>query len=381
MKQQQNAPVSANGRAWVEIDRQALRENAKTLLALCPKGCRLMPAVKANAYGHGAVGVARELNQIGVNAFCVACVSEGVELRKGRIKGDILILGYTHPDDFTLLHRYRLTQTVIDAAYAKQLNRYGKKLAVHIGIDTGMRRLGEKSENTDAILSVFRMKNLIVNGIYSHLCDDDSLTEESRAFTEKQAAAFEQTVAEIQKQGIPRPKTHLLSSYGAIHYPQYGGDYLRAGIALYGILSKKADADECPAPLIPTLSLKTRVASVREILAGESAGYNRAFTAKQNRKIASLAIGYADGVPRALSCGVGSVLIHGKKAPIVGQICMDQTIVDVTEIPEINPGDTAILIGRSGDAEITACDIAAQCGTIANEILSRLGNRLTRIIT
>lgn len=373
--------VCATGRAWIELDRRALKNNVQFLNSLLPESCELMPAIKANAYGHGAVLIAKELQKLGIHAFCVACIQEGIELRKAGIRGEILILGYTHPAQFYLLKRYRLAQTVVDSAYADQLRRYRKKLHVHVGIDTGMHRLGERSENMEEICSILQLPNLIVDGIFTHLSADDSLETADREFTEQQVKEFYQVVEKLKLQGIHIPKLHLQSSYGVLNYPELAKDYARVGIALYGVLSTTSDTMLWKHKLQPVLSLKARIASVRTVYAGESVGYSLQFTAKRTMKIAALAIGYADGLPRSLSNGKGMVLIDGRKAAIIGRICMDQTLIDVTDIPGVKSGDMAVLIGRSGRLELTVCDMAEQCGTISNEVLSRLGARIERIWT
>ena len=365
-------------RAWIELDMDSLRHNAAVLRALLPPGCELMPAVKADAYGHGAAPIARELNRLGVQAFCVATAEEGAALRRQHIRGLILILGYTPPGQAALLRRYDLTQTVVDFEYAQYLNACGRSLRVHLGIDTGMHRLGERCENLERLCEICRMENLRVEGIFTHLCADDIDDEEGKAFTAGQAAAFYQAVRQLRAQGFPCPKTHILSSYGLLNYPELGGDYARIGIALYGMLSTREDSRRCRVDLRPVLSVRTRISSVRDLHGGERAGYGIAYTAEGERRIAALAIGYADGLPRALSCGTGSVLINGRRAPIIGKICMDQTMVDVTGIPSVRAGGTATVIGTDGGQTITACDIAEQTDTIANEILSRLGTRLER---
>lgn len=366
------------GRAWIELDRSALAQNVEYLRSLMPEGCRLMPAVKANAYGHGAVWIATELNRLGVDAFCVACISEGITLRKANVKGEILILGYTRPEDFGLLAHYGLTQTVIDFEYAEKLANAGVMLHVHIGIDTGMHRLGIRCEEIEDILAVFEMENLIIDGMFTHLCACDSPLPEDKAFTEDQIQAFYRVAEILEEQGIPRPGLHLQSSYGLLNYPDLNADYVRAGIALYGVPSSMKDTALFKTHFSPVLSLKARVSSIRTLFAGESAGYGLSFTAERNMRIAVLSIGYADGLPRELSCGKGCVLLHGRRAPVIGRICMDQTLIDISGIPQTSPGDTAVLIGMSGEAEITAVQLASQCGTITNELLSRLGERLER---
>lgn len=368
------------GRTWIEISRDALEANVEFIRGRLPVDCQLMPAVKADAYGHGAVLVAREMNRLGVEAFCVACVQEGIELRRAGIRGEILILGYTHPTWFPALRTYGLSQTVVDVSYARMLRQYGKQLHVHIGIDTGMHRLGERCEHLDEICQIFEMPNLVVDGMFTHLSSDDISGEREQAFTMGQARGFAEVIAELGERGIECPKIHLQASYGVLNYPELAGDYARVGIALYGVLGTEEDTLPWRDRLCPVLSLKTRVASVREIYAGESAGYGLDFTAAQTMRIAALAIGYADGLPRALSDGCGAVLIRGQRAPIVGRVCMDQTLVDVSGLTDVCPGDVAVVIGRSGVEEITVCDIAKQAGTITNEILSRLGARPGRIL-
>lgn len=367
-------------RAWLEIDGNALKHNVSALRSLLPKDCKLMPAVKADAYGHGAVPVARELNRLGIDSFCVACVSEGIELRKNGIRGEILILGYTHPKQFPLLRRYHLTQTVIDFAYALEMNRFGKKLKGHIAIDTGMHRLGERCDHMEHFTRLLSMKNLTITGAMTHLCSVDSNLPESREFTRHQAEAFYRVIKAWEKRGFTCPKIHLQSSYGVLNYPELAGDYARVGIALYGVHSAREDYDASSIHLKPVLSWKARVAVVKELLPGEGAGYGLTFTADSPMKIATLSVGYGDGLPRSLSGGVGSVLIRGQRASIIGRICMDQTIVDVTDIPDVRAGDEAVLMGQSGRETITACGLAEQSGTITNEVLSRLGARMPRIM-
>ena len=379
-------------RAWIELDPEALEHNVHFLQSLLPKGCRLMPAVKANAYGHGAVPIARQLNRLGVKSFCVACISEGIELRRAGVKGEILILGYTPLEQLPLLRQYRLSQTITDYAYAQSLNLNGLRLHVHIAIDTGMHRLGIRCENIEQIAAVYAFRNLTIDGIYTHLAACDSDSAESRAFTESQITAFRQVTETLKEKGCPCRGLHLLSSYGILSWPEAAEDYVRPGIALYGLLSNESDSRRilseegtkgAPSLLRPVLSLKAQVASLRTLHKGESAGYGLAFIADREMKLAVLSIGYADGLPRALSGGNGRVLISGYSVPILGRICMDQTLVDVSRIPdgEIAQGDTAVLIGRSGQEEITAGELAERCGTITNEILSRLGARLERVIS
>lgn len=397
----------AASRAWIEVDSHALAHNVDVLRARLPQRCRLMPAVKADGYGHGAVLISRQLNLLGVDAFCVASIGEAVQLRQADIRGQILILGYTPPEDFPLLNRYQLIQTVIDYPYARLLDQAQADIRVHIGIDTGMHRLGIRCENIDDIKAVYELRHIVIDGLFTHLCASDSPLPEHKAFTRAQVKAFYQVVELLKKDGRPCPSLHLLASYGIMNllktpdgwtdaqedqpkrfaerrlataWQKLAADYVRPGIALYGLLSSEADTYPYKDVLQPVLSLKAKVTSLRPLYAGESAGYGIAFTAPQDMRIAAISIGYGDGLPRELSHGRGSVLIHGRRAPIIGRICMDQATVDVSDIPQVQPGDTAVIIGVSGEDEITAGQIADQCGTITNEILCRLGARLDRIL-
>lgn len=359
------------GRAWIELSRGALENNVERLRALLPEGCALMPAVKANAYGHGAALVAGALNGLGVDAFCTASVSEGVELRRRGVRGEILILGYTHPRYAPLLVRYRLTQTVADRRHALELNARGRTVDVHVKVDTGMHRLGERWDDAGALREIRACRNLRITGVYTHLYQDDLTRPADREAALRQGEALRWAADCLRSMGCPALKTHILASGGLLHCPELGGDYARVGLALYGQTGPGV-------MLRPVLSLKARITLIRDIPPGEGAGYGHRFVAERRTRLAVAAIGYGDGLPRGLSGGVGAALVRGCRAPIAGRICMDQTLLDVTDVPGAAPGDTAVLIGSSGDREITAGDIAEQTGTIPNEILSRLGGRLER---
>lgn len=366
------------GRAWMELNMQNLKHNIDEFRRILPWDCALMPAVKANAYGHGAVLTAKALQEQGIRAFCVASAAEGAELRRAGITGELLVLGYTDPSQFDDLICYHLTQTVVDGDYARELECDGRRFTVHVGIDTGMHRLGERWENVEEIVKIFQIPNLQVTGVYSHLCVSDGQSGQERAYTLEQIQHFEYLVEELHRQGFHDFKCHLQGSYGVLNYSEYCFDYARVGIALYGLYSQKGDRSYAAVDLRPVLSLKARVTTVKTLSKGESTGYGLTYNAKMDRKIAALSIGYADGVPRNLS-NCGYVLCNGKLAPIVGRICMDQMMVDVTDIPQVKAGDEAVLIGRSGKLEIRAEDLAQWAGTISNEIVSRLGERLERV--
>lgn len=366
-------------RAWVEINLDNLTSNIRTIQGVLKPKTEIMGVVKANAYGHGDVIISRHLNQLGINAFAVATLQEAIHLRKNGIRGVILILGYTPANQSYLLEKYHLTQTVFDIEYADELNSYGKKLSVHIKIDTGMHRLGENSHNIERICEIFEETNLKVDGMFTHLCAADSRKAEDVAFTKKQMKEFYAVVDEVKQKGYHPGKIHLQSSYGLLNYPELECDYVRIGIAMYGVFSNKKDETVLKLPLEPVLSVKSCIVMTKEVHKGESVGYGRQYVAEKDMRIAVVAIGYADGISRRLSCGTGKVLVRGKKADIIGRICMDQMMLDVTEIPEAKAEDEVAIIGTDGTEQILVEDIAESTNTITNEILSRLGYRLPRI--
>jgi len=374
-----DASRGTTDRAWVEIDLDNLRHNLRVLRGALPDGCEIMAVVKAEAYGHGGIEISRCLNRLGVRAFAAATIDEGILLRRKGIKGEILILGYTASSRASELRRFRLSQTVADAGHAEELNRCGRPLSVQVKVNTGMSRLGEDFDRVPEIASVFRYRNLRVTGIFTHLCASDSRDPEDIAFTNRQIQNFCGLMERLKAEGIRLPKIHIQSSYGLLNYPELRCGYARIGIALYGVLSRPGEQTRLSLDLRPVLALKSRVSLVRTVRAGESVGYGREFTALKDSKIAVVSIGFADGVPRSLSLGRGSVLIKGCRAPIAGRVCMDQLMADVTELPDVKRGDIVTLIGRNGSEDIRAERMAEDAGTIANELLSRLGSRLKRV--
>lgn len=368
------------GRAWIELNMEHLRQNIRIFRALLQETCRLMPAVKAEAYGHGAVLIAKELQRLGIRDYCVASAAEGMRLRQAGIQGQILVLGYTHPMEFDLLWEYGLTQTVVDEAYAEELAAYKRTLSVHAGIDTGMHRLGISFEHAEGIRSLWKHENLKITGVFSHLCTSDGTSEEERSYVRLQEMRFQNVVQMLRAEGKSGFDVHLQGSYGVLNGGMLTGSYdlARIGIALYGVFSERSMELEQKFGLKPVLSLKARIASVRELKEGEGAGYGLAWHADSGRKLAAAAIGYADGFPRSLS-NRGHALVRGQKVPVAGRICMDQLLLDVTDVPGVQPGDEAVFIGRSGAGKIRAEETAREAGTISNEILSGLGARLNRI--
>ncbi|MGN0983477.1 MAG: serine racemase VanT catalytic subunit, partial [Gemmiger sp.] len=368
-------PLPANARAWRELDADALRGNLHALQQAAGPDCRVMAVVKADAYGHGARPVSRLLQREGVRDFAVACLQEGIALRKGGIRGAILVLGWTDPRLAPLLARWRLTQAVTSLEHGQALAASGCRVRVHLALDTGMHRIGMDARDHEALARLYALPGLRITGVFSHLCVSDDLSPEGAAFTRRQAETFREALAWLKGQGLAAGRVHLLASYGILNTPESSFDLVRAGIALYGVYSDDTPTRR-PLALQPVLSLKARVALVRALAPGESAGYGLAFTAARPARLAVLAIGYADGLPRCLPQQGGRVLLHGASCPMVGRMCMDQLLVDVTDAPAVTAGDTATLIGRDGDSHIPVEEVARRCGTISNEILSRLGSRL-----
>lgn len=366
-------------RAYLEIDLNNLEHNVKVLKRAMPQKCELMAVVKAEAYGHGLYEIATHLNKIGVKAFAVATIDEGIKLRQYGVLGEILILGYTAPARAKELRKYDLTQTLIDYKYALLLDKQGYDVMTHIKVDTGMHRLGFDAKDIEKISAVFSMKHIKVSGIYTHLCAADSVDEKDIFFTNVQIESFYNLLNQLKEKGITIPKIHIQSSYGLLNYPELKCDYVRVGVSLYGVLSSPNDRTKLHLDLRPVLSLKSRVILLREIKKGESVGYSRSFVANRDSLIALLPVGYADGYPRNLSCGKSYVLINGHQAPVVGKICMDQLAVDVTDIPNVKTGSIATLIGKDGKEEITAPMVAESAESITNELLSRMGHRLNII--
>lgn len=365
-------------RAWIELNKDHLRHNVEQLQSLLPAECRLMPAVKANAYGHGAVPISRMLQDMGIRHFAVASVEEGIELRQAGIEGEILVLSYTHPDKFSELCAYNLMQVVVDSAYGRILQEFGQDLKVHVGIDTGMHRLGERCENIEEICGIWENSHLQVQGIFSHLCVSDSHTPENKEFTLNQIKKFDHVAEVLRERGKRDFKCHLQGSYGILNYSWLKYDYARPGIALYGLLCNEEDEVASSVSLLPVMTLKTRIERICHIRKGEGAGYGLDFTAGRDSRIAALSIGYADGIPRNIT-GRGYVLVNGQKAPVIGRICMDQMLVDLTDVGGGASGEEVVLIGRSGAECITGEMFAGWAQTITNEIFSCLGSRLERL--
>lgn len=367
-------------RAVIEISRSALKNNVEQVRSVVGERCRIMAVVKANAYGHGAVPVSRYLETIGIDLFGVSTVGEGVELREAGVRGTILVLGYCHTERFDDAQANDLVLTATCRDHALQLEAHGRRtgraLRTQIALDTGMHRIGFDFCDIDGIKRFYDSNYLAVEGIFSHLAVSDSPDAEQERFTRLQASRLIGTADALRAAGASVGSVHLLNGHGAVNFPEYAMDCVRVGITIYGAKVEQSSYLRVPLELVPVLTLKTRVTSVRTIEPGETVSYGRTFTASRRTTIASLAIGYADGIPRSLSGGRMNVIVRGELAPSVGRICMDQMMVDVTGIDGVSVGDEAVIIGRSGGRSITVEEIAAAADTVSSDILSGFALRI-----
>lgn len=368
-------------RSWVEIDLSQLKENYRIVKESLAEGAQIMGVVKANAYGHGDVVVARILEDMGVRLFAVATIGEAIGLRQAGIGGEILILGYTPPELAEQIYTYDITQTLVSEEYADVLCRATKhRLKVQVSVDTGMNRIGLEAMKVDDCAEKIRQYAEVfdLQGVFTHLCVADSRREEDMIFTEHQMELFSAIAEKISDLSLPQ--VHCLNSAGGIyHYAKTTGvlgKIVRLGIVLYGLHPDYENS--LPTGIAPALTWKTVISMVKTVCAGETIGYGRSYTAEKTLRVATLPTGYADGYHRCLS-GKGYVLIRGKKARILGRICMDQMMVDVTDIPDAVLGDEVILIGRSGDEQITADDMGQMLGTIGYEIVCDISGRVDRL--
>ena len=353
-------------------------KNVDNLMALTKENTGALAVVKADGYGHGDVAVAKAVAQK-VTGYAVATLDEAVNLRENGVKKPILVLGYVDPYEFDILVSYEITATVFDVETAQLLAdaaRVQKKQAhCHIKVDTGMRRIGlEPDENGIAIVKqITALKELSADGIFTHFAASD---ETDKTSAEHQFKLFTDFTGRLEKEGIHFTYRHCANSAAVIDMPQVDLDMVRLGIAMYGMYPSDEVKKE-KVELFPALDLKSHITMVKEIPAGEKVSYGGTFTTTRTTKLATVSVGYGDGYPRALS-SKGYVLVRGQKAPIVGRVCMDQMMVDVTDIENVTRADIVTLIGKDGDAEITVEEIAALAGTFNYEFVCDLGKRIPR---
>ena len=371
-------------RTWREISLANLEHNYRALRALLPQGCRFLGVVKANAYGNGAVPVAKRLEELGAEYLAVACVDEAAELREAGVKTPILVLGDTPNECAADLLRLDLTQNVPDLETARALSAAavaaGKTIKVHMKVDTGMSRLGflcdeaHMDASVEALAVASRLPGLEAEGIFTHFSDSDGNEE----YTMLQLGRFLAVLDRLAERGITFPIRHCANSGAVLHYPCTYLDMVRPGIALYGHYPAP-DCEGLDGPgLRPVMELKSRIATVRALPAGTCVSYGRTCTLQRDSLLAVVPIGYADGLPRLCSNGL-EMLVRGQRAPIVGRVCMDMCMVDVTDIPGVQPGDVATVYGSDGDETVTVEAAAERAGTIQYELLCAVSERVPRV--
>lgn len=374
-------------RAWAEIDLDALEQNFKSIKSKLSKNTKLLCVLKADAYGHGAGFLVNRYEKLGADFYGVSNIDEAVQLRKSGAKKPILIFGYTDPEMAEILCKYDISQAVFSHEYAEKLYEKCKasdfNLKIHLKIDTGMSRIGffcqtpediEKSVN-EIINIKNTMKNLEFEGIFTHFSVSDDVTN-NREYTLKQFDNFKTVTEDLERKGVKIPIRHCCNSGGIINFPEMHMDMVRAGVILYGLYPSDEVRDKID--LKPVMQLKTVVSQVKVIPPDTSVSYGRTFRTKKEMKIASVTIGYADGYSLKFS-NTAQMIVCGKKANIVGRVCMDQLMLDVSDIENVHEGTEVTVFGHDGDEFISVDDLAKIMGTINYEVVCLIGKRVPRI--
>jgi alanine racemase len=360
------------------IDHAALRWNLQQIRSKVGARVKVLSMVKANAYGHGAAAVAQTLAAAGSDAFGVATLEEGVELRQAGIREPILILAGAYEDQLATCFEHTLTPVAHDLRGIKTLEKavqsQGRTLSVHLKIDTGMGRLGLAAADCEKWLpEVKKLTALQIVGLFSHFSQAESVEGD---YTRQQLATFKSVIDRLRSQQLAPPLVHFANSAATITLPEAYFDMVRPGIMLYGVYPSAAMASLIT--LKPALLWKTKILQLKQVPAGTSISYGQTFRTTRASLIATLPVGYADGYPRLLS-NRGEVLVGGQRAPVAGRVCMDLTMIDVTDIRNVKQGDEVVLLGRQGTAEVSADEIAAWANTISYEILTSISARVPRI--
>lgn len=372
-------------RCWAEIDMDAVRHNFLCVRSCVEKGKKLCCVVKANAYGHGAIQLSRLYEELGADLLAVSNVEEAIQLRQGGIALPILILGYTPAECARYLVEYGITQAVYSYEYAKSLNEelsaigQDARISIHLKLDSGMGRIGFSCKDDIALreaLAAVSMEHFVTEGVFTHFAIADG-GDAGDEYTRAQYADFSRFAEKLEENGVSFKLKHCSNSAAIIDFSEYAMDGVRAGIVLYGYAPSNNMRKNLP--LKPVMSLKAAVSHVKDIEAGESVSYGSTFVANKKMSIATVPLGYADGYLRANGKNGGYMLVRGKRANIVGRVCMDQIMIDVTDIDGVRMGDIVTVIGRDGDEEISADMIAERNGTISYEILCDVGMRVPRV--
>ncbi len=361
----------------VEINLDNIAYNFSEIQRRIGDKVNIMAVVKANGYGHGAVEVARTALESGVQWLAVVMLEEAVELREDGIQSPILVLGPSPPAEAEELVKYRLAQAVCTGELAQALSAesklQGQAAKVHVNVDTGMGRLGILPEDgTPFISEISHLKGIEIEGMFTHF----SVAGEDKSFTDLQIKRFKELVASLEKAGIRIPVKHAANSAAVLDIPPSYFDLARPGIMLYGLYPSLKVTHRIH--LKPAMSFKTQVAYLKTVPAGVSLSYGRTFITEKKSRIATLPVGYADGYSRALS-NKGEVLIRGKRAPVVGIVCMDMTLIDVSHILDVKVGDDVVLFGGQDGAQISVDEIASKIGTINYEVVCGIDRRLPRV--
>ena len=368
---------------WVEVDLKAIAHNIRELRRITNPKARFMAIVKANAYGHGIIEVARQSLENGAEALGVANIEEGIQLRKAGIDAPVLIFGYTSPVHAKKLIEFDITQTVYSyetsRALSEALAAYGKKIKVHIKVDTGMGRLGLlrgiKNNSPSEVESISRLPMLELEGIYTHFATAD---ESDRSYAGKQFEIFMDFLDQLRIAGLEIPVTHAANSAAIINMPETHLDMVRAGISIYGLYTSE-EVDRSIINLKPAMELKTKIIHLKKVPAGFKVSYGTTYETEKPTTIATVSIGYADGLNRLLSSKGRMLVCGGQSAPIVGRVCMDMTMLDVGEIPEVVMEEEVVVFGKQGNASISVDEIASTINTINYEVVSTIMERVPRI--
>ncbi len=375
-------------RTWAEIHLDRLERNVKKITANCGSNCELMAVVKADAYGHGDIQLARKLSSLGIGYFAVSNIDEAENVRSVCHDSDILILGYTSPEYAKELIDNNIIQGILSyenaLAFSNAAKGSNRPLRCHIKLDTGMGRVGLKfktpKECAEEIIKICKLPNLSVEGIYTHFSCADSELASDVEYTLSQKHFIEEAydIARITLKENTPYHLHYLNSAGLMYLKDTKSTLARAGIILYGLMPNALLP--LPIELEPVMELKTVISHIKEIDPGDYVSYSRTFCAKRKMKIATMPVGYADGYPRALS-SKAQVLINGRRCNIIGKICMDQMMCDVTDLENVNCGDTVTLFGIDGSEKLSADELALLCDSIGYELVCGISKRVPRIFS